>query len=167
MFKRYIWLVLAAVFFISNLFVGSAMAVELDEATRTIQLNEQGDTVVLSNEQVAIGRKLFNEACATCHVQGITKTNPSVGLDSESLSGAYPNRNNIESMVDYLKNPTTYDGLEEISELHPSMKSTDIFPKMRGLTEEDLVAISGYILLQPKVLGDMWGAGKTRYSAPS
>ncbi|MEB3252007.1 MAG: cytochrome c-550, partial [Cyanobacteriota bacterium] len=48
----------------------------------------------------------------------------------------------------------------------PSKKSADIFPKMRSLTEEDLVAISGHILLQPKVIGDMWGTGKTRFSAP-
>ncbi|MEO0868495.1 MAG: cytochrome c-550, partial [Cyanobacteria bacterium J06642_11] len=42
-----------------------------------------------------------------------------------------------------------------------------IFPKMRSLTDDDLTAISGFILLQPKVMGDMWGAGKTRFSAPA
>ncbi len=168
MLKKCIWLVVATVFLVGNLFVGSnAMAAELDEATRTIPLNEQGDTVVLSLEQVALGRKNFNYACATCHVQGITKTNPNVGLEPEALEGAYPSRNNLEALVDYLNNPTTYDGLTEISELHPSMKSTDIFPKMRSLTDDDVEAISGYILLQPKVLGGMWGAGKTRFSAPA
>ncbi|NEP17490.1 MAG: cytochrome c-550 [Leptolyngbya sp. SIO4C1] len=166
MFKRYIWLVVAAVFFISNLFVGSAIAAELDEETRTVTLNEQGETVTLSLEQVAQGRKQFNYACASCHVQGITKTNPNVGLEPAALAGAYPSRDNLEALVDYLHNPTTYDGLVEISELHPSTQSTDIFPKMRSLTEDDLVAISGYILLQPKVIGDMWGGGKARYSAP-
>jgi photosystem II cytochrome c550 len=166
MFKRYIWLAVAAVFFISNLFVGSAMAAELDEATRTVKLNEQGDTVVLTLEQVAQGRKQFNYACATCHVQGITKTNPTVGLEPEALAGAFPARDNVEALVDYLHNPTTYDGLTEISELHPSTKSSDIFPKMRSLTEDDLTAVSGYILLQPKVIGGMWGGGKSRYSAP-
>ena len=168
MFKKYIWLVVAAVFLVGNLCVGgNAMAAELDETIRTIPLNEQGDTVVLSLEQVSQGRRKFNYACATCHVQGITKTNPNVGLEPEALEGAYPNRNNLEALVDYLNNPTTYDGLIEISELHPSTQSTDIFPKMRSLTDDDLVAISGYILLQPKVMGDMWGAGKTRFSAPA
>ncbi|MEM8806523.1 MAG: photosystem II cytochrome c-550 [Cyanobacteria bacterium P01_G01_bin.38] len=166
MFKRYIWLVIATVFFISNLVMGSATAAELDRETRTLPLNEQGDTFVISLEQVAQGRKQFNYACATCHVQGITKTNPSVGLEPEALEGAYPNRNNLEALVDYLHNPTTYDGLVEISELHPSTKSTDIFPKMRSFTEDDIVAVSGYILLQPKVLGGQWGGGKARYSAP-
>ena len=166
MFKRYIWLMIAAVFLISNLVMSSASAAELDREIRTVPLNEQGDTVVLSLSQVAQGRKQFNYACASCHVQGITKTNPSVGLEPEALEGAYPSRNNLEALVDYLHNPTTYDGLEEIYELHPSTRSTDIFPKMRSLTEDDLIAISGYILLQPKVIGAQWGGGKARYSAP-
>ena len=166
MLKRCIWLVAIALFFVSHLVMGEAIAAELDEATRTVKLNPEGDTLVLSIEQVARGRRQFNYACGTCHLSGITKTNPTVGLDSESLAGAYPPRDNIEALVDYLKNPTTYDGSTDISRLHPSTQSADIFPKMRSLTEEDLVAISGHILLQPKVIGDMWGGGKARYSAP-
>jgi len=146
--------------------MGDAIAAELDQATRTVKLNPQGDAVVLSLEQVTRGRRQFNYACGTCHVGGITKTNPTVGLDPESLAGALPPRDNIETLVSYLKEPTTYDGLTDISQVHPSKKSADIFPKMRSLTEEDLVAISGHILLQPKVIGDMWGTGKTRFSAP-
>ncbi|HEY9886877.1 MAG TPA: photosystem II cytochrome c-550 [Candidatus Obscuribacterales bacterium] len=166
MLKRCIWLAAIAVMVVSQFLAGPAVAAELDEATRTIKLNEQGDTFVLSLEQVARGRKQFNYACATCHVSGITKTNPTVGLDPESLAGALPPRDNVEAMVDYLKNPTTYDGLTEIAQLHPSLKSTDIFPKMRSLTEEDLVAVSGFILLQPKVIGNLWGGGKSTVSAP-
>jgi photosystem II cytochrome c550 len=166
MLKKCIWLAAIAVLVVSQLFNAPAFAAELDEATRTVKLNEQGDTVVLSLEQVSRGRKQFNYACGICHVSGITKTNPTVGLDSESLAGALPPRDNLESLVDYLKNPTTYDGLTEIYQLHPSTRSTDIFPKMRSLTEADLVAISGHILLQPKVIGPLWGGGKSTYSAP-
>ena len=166
MLKRCIWLVAIALFFVSHLVMGEAIAAELDEATRTVKLNPEGDTLVLSIEQVARGRRQFNYACGTCHLSGITKTNPTVGLDSESLAGAYPPRDNIEALVDYLKNPTTYDGSTDISRLHPNTQNADSFPKMRSLTEEDLVAISGHILLQPKVIGDMWGGGKARYSAP-
>jgi photosystem II cytochrome c550 len=57
-------------------------------------------------------------------------------------------------------NPTTYDGELEISELHPSKKSADIYPEMRNLTDEELEAIAGHILLQPKILGKGWGGGK-------
>ncbi|HZG40725.1 MAG TPA: photosystem II cytochrome c-550 [Nodosilinea sp.] len=166
MLKRCIWLVAVALFFVSHLVMGDAVAAELDEGTRTVLLNPEGDTLVLSLEQVTRGRRQFNYACGTCHVGGITKTNPTVGLDPDSLAGALPPRDNLEALVDYLKEPTTYDGLTDISQVHPSKKSADIFPKMRSLTEEDLVAISGHILLQPKVIGDMWGAGKTRFSAP-
>jgi photosystem II cytochrome c550 len=62
-----------------------------------------------------------------------------------------------------MKSPTTYDGLESISEIHPSIQSADIFPKMRTLTDEDLFAISGHILLQPKVVSEKWGGGKIYY----
>jgi photosystem II cytochrome c550 len=62
-----------------------------------------------------------------------------------------------------MNNPTTYDGQTEISELHPSTKSTDIFPKMRNLTQDDLKVIAGHILIQPKVVGAKWGGGKIYY----
>jgi photosystem II cytochrome c550 len=62
-----------------------------------------------------------------------------------------------------MKNPTTFDGQEEIYEVHPSLRSTDIFPTMRGLTDKDLRLIAGYILYQPKVKGIGWGGGKVYY----
>ena len=163
MFRRLIGVVVVTMLLTLQMLVGSATAVELDEAIRTVPLNAQGDTVVLSLEQVKEGKRLFNYACAQCHAGGVTKTNQNVGLEPEALAGALPNRNNIEGLVDYMKNPTTYDGEIEISELHPSIKSANIFPVMRNLTEEDLKAIAGHILLQPKVVGTKWGGGKIYY----
>lgn len=163
MFRRLIGVVVATVLLTFQLFVGNATAVELDKATRTVTLNDQGDTVVLSLKQVKEGKRLFQYACAQCHVGGVTKTNQNVGLEPEALSLATPNRNSIEGLVDYMKNPTTYDGEEDISELHPSTKSADIFTEMRNLTDEDLKAIAGHILLQPKVVGSKWGGGKIYY----
>ncbi|MBF2073986.1 MAG: cytochrome c-550 [Synechococcales cyanobacterium C42_A2020_086] len=163
MFKKCIWVVAIMVCLAFQMFAGGAMAAELDKATRTVPLNDKGDTVVLSLEQVSEGKRLFNYACGQCHVGGITKTDPNVGLDPETLALATPRRDNLEALVDYMHNPTTYDGLENISELHPSTQSTDIFPKMRNLTEDDLVAIAGHILLQPKVVGPKWGGGKIYY----
>ena len=151
----------AALFFTAN--VNPAQALELDEDTRTVVLDTKGNTVVITPEQVKRGKRLFNNACGTCHVGGLTKTNPNVGLDTESLSLATPPRDNITALVGYMKDPTTYDGLDSISELHPSIKSADIFPKMRSLTDEDLFAISGHILLQPKVVNEKWGGGKIYY----
>ena len=151
----------AALFFTAN--VNPAQALELDEDTRTVVLDTKGNTVVITPEQVKRGKRLFNNACGTCHVGGLTKTNPNVGLDTESLSLATPARDNITSLVGYFKDPMTYDGLDSISEVHPSIKSADIFPKMRSLTDEDLFAIAGHILLQPKVVNEKWGGGKIYY----
>ncbi|MBD2461209.1 cytochrome c-550 [Oscillatoria sp. FACHB-1407] len=163
MLKKSIWLAVVTIIFVLQMFVGTAAAAELDEATRTVKLNESGDTVVLSLKQVSEGKRLFNYACGQCHVGGITKTDPNVGLDPEALAGATPPRDSIASLVDYMHDPTTYDGLEPIAELHPSTQSTDIFPKMRNLTEDNLRDIAGHILLQPKVVGEKWGGGKIYY----
>jgi photosystem II cytochrome c550 len=143
-------------------FSSFSFAAELTEAIRTVPLNSN-QTITLSLEQVKRGKRLFNNTCSVCHTGGITKTNPNVGLDLEALSLATPARNTVESLVDYMKNPTTFDGLESIAEIHPSIKSADIFPKMRSLTEEDLVAIAGHILIQPKVVAEKWGGGKIYY----
>lgn len=163
MFKKLIGLAVVTILLTFGLVIGSATAVELSEATRTVALNDKGDTTVLSLKQVQEGKRLFNYACAQCHAGGVTKTNQNVGLDPEALAGATPPRNNIEGLVDYMKNPTTYDGEEEIAEIHPSTKSADIYAAMRNLTEDDLVAIAGHILMQPKIVGDKWGGGKIYY----
>ncbi len=34
---------------------------------------------------------------------------------------------------------------------------------MRSLSDEDLFAISGHVLLQPKLAGEKWGGGKIYY----
>jgi photosystem II cytochrome c550 len=163
MFRRLIGVVVVTILLTLQMLVGSATALELNEAIRTVPLNDKGDTIVLSLEQVKEGKRLFNFACAQCHAGGVTKTNQNVGLEPEALAGALPNRNNIEGLVDYMKNPTTYDGEREISEIHPSIKSANIFKVMRNLTDDNLKAIAGHILLQPKVVGTKWGGGKIYY----
>ena len=111
-----------------NIFNANVLAIDLDEATRTVTVDGSGKTTVLTPEQVKRGKRLFNATCGACHVGGITKTNPNIGLDPEALSLATPRRDNIAALVDYLKNPTSYDGLDSIAEVHPSIKSADIYP---------------------------------------
>nr|YP_009545212.1 photosystem II cytochrome c550 [Synura uvella]AYO28366.1 photosystem II cytochrome c550 [Synura uvella] len=147
-------------FFVIN--ASNSNAIELDDAIRTVPLTSTKN-VTLTPEQVKRGKRLFINTCSVCHTGGITKTNPNVGLDTEALSLATPARNTIEGLVDYLKNPTTFDGLESIAEIHPSVKSADIFPKMRTLTEDDLFTIAGHILIQPKIVAEKWGGGKIYY----
>ena len=154
------FLVLVGIF---SIFVTTASAIDLDEATRTVVKDNSGKTVVLTPEQIKRGKRLFNATCGACHVGGITKTNPNVGLDPEALSLATPRRDNIDGLIDFLKNPTSYDGLESIAEVHPSLKSADIYPRMRSITDDDLYAIAGHILLQPKIVTEKWGGGKIYY----
>jgi len=163
MFKKYFTVFAISFFCMFNLFSTSASAIDLDEATRTVVVDSTGTTTVLSPEQVKRGKRLFNATCGACHVGGMTKTNPNVGLDPEALSLATPRRDNIASLVDYLKNPTSYDGLESIAEVHPSIKSADIYPRMISLTDEDLYSIAGHIMLQPKIVTEKWGGGKIYY----
>ena len=163
MFKKYFKFCALILFGISNIFVTTASAIDLDEATRTVTVNSTGNTTVLTPEQVKRGKRLFNATCGACHVGGVTKTNPNVGLDPEALSLATPRRDNIDALVDYIKNPTTYDGLDSIAEVHPSIKSADIYPRMRSLTDEDLYSIAGHIMLSPKILTEKWGGGKIYY----
>ncbi|MGI8501188.1 MAG: photosystem II cytochrome c-550 [Hassallia sp.] len=163
MLKRLIGIILATVLLTFQFIVGSATALELTAQTRTVPFNDSGDTTVLSLKEVKEGKRLFNFACAQCHAGGVTKTNQNVGLAPEDLALATPKRDNIAGLVDYMKNPTTYDGEVEISEIHPSIKSSDVFPQMRNLTDEDLKAIAGHVLLQPKVVGNQWGGGKIYY----
>ena len=150
-------------FCIFNSFGFNALAIDLDEATRTVVSDSSGKTTVLSPEQVKRGKRIFNATCGACHLGGITKTNPNVGLDPEALSLATPRRDNIAALVDYLNNPVTYDGIESIAEVHPSIKSADIYPRMRSMTDEDLFSIAGHIMLQPKIVTEKWGGGKIYY----
>ena len=163
MLKRSILFVAIAATFIFQIFVKGAMAIELDTNTRTVTLNEAGDTIVLTEDQVAIGKKLFNDTCAVCHLTGGTKTNPNVNLGADALALAFPPRDNLEALVEYMKDPMSYDGAYNIAEVHPAISSADIFPKMRNLTEDDLVAMAGHILIQPKVNPDRWATGKTKF----
>jgi photosystem II cytochrome c550 len=160
MLKRCLLLAVATVFFAFQAFVGSVNAAELDDATRTVPLNAQGENTTLTLKQAAIGKKIFQGTCSQCHAGGITKTDPNVGLDPEALSLATPPRDNVEALVEFIKDPKTYDGAMSIAETHPSIKSKDTFTEMKNLTEDDLYALSGHILIQPKVVGDQWGGGK-------
>ena len=163
MFKKSSQFFCLVFFSLFSLSIRVASAIELDVATRTVVADESGKTIVLTPEQVKRGKRLFNATCGACHVGGISKTNPNVGLDPEALSLATPRRDNLAALVDYLNNPTSYDGLESIAETHPSIKSADVYPRMRSVTDEDLTAIAGHILLQPKVVSEKWGGGKTYY----
>ena len=161
--KNFTLLLCSVIIFLFSCVILPAYSIELDEATRTVTLDSSSKTVTLTPEQVKRGKRLFNNSCAQCHNGGITKTNPNIGLELESLSLATPARDNVLNLIDYMKDPTSYDGQNSIAELHPSIKSAEIFPKMKNLTDEDLFSMAGYILLQPTIAQEKWGGGKIYY----
>lgn len=150
--------------FLTLAFVWSedAIAIEIAPEARTVQLNSAGEQKTLSVSELMHGQEKFSSSCAKCHLDGGTKTNPNIDLGPERLSLAMPERNSIEGIVDFLNDPTTYDGLQSLSELHPSTAELELFPQMKSLNEEDLSAIAGYILAQPKIVGDQWAGGKPK-----
>lgn len=128
-----------------------------------VPVDGKGKTTTLTKEQLVRGKRLFVASCANCHVGGGTRTNQNVGLSTEELSGAAPSRANLEGMVNFLNAPTTYDGLYDISENHPSIKSADVFPKMRTMKQKDLIDMSAYILYENQAIPEKWGGGKIYY----
>mmetsp|Transcript_104735 Transcript_104735/g.254216 ORF Transcript_104735/g.254216 Transcript_104735/m.254216 type:complete len:230 (-) Transcript_104735:89-778(-) len=140
---------------------GSPALADLEDTA--IPVDGKGKTVNLTKEEIIRGKRLFNAACATCHVGGGTRTNQNVGLGFEELSGAQPARNTVEGLVDYLNAPTTYDGLKDISEVHPSIKAADLWPKMQTMKQKDLYDMSAYILYQNFTIPEKWGGGKQYY----
>ncbi|AOY83910.1 photosystem II cytochrome c-550 [Moorena producens JHB] len=158
--KRFILLITATLFFAFHIAVGSSAAEDIPEPLRTVPLNEAGDIVVMTNLELKEGKELFNDKCAVCHKGGYTKTNPNIRLGAKYLALAIPPRDNLEGIIDYLNNPTTYDGEIEISELHPSTKSADLFRSMRNVTKNDLRNIAGYMLYKLNQRPGTWGCGK-------
>merc|ERR1719382_848566 len=141
----------------------SAGPARADVEDVAIPVDGKGKTTSLSKETLNRGKKLFNASCAICHVGGGTRTNQNVGLALEELNGAFPPRGSIEGLVDYLNNPTTYDGLRDISENHPSIRGQDVWPKMRSMKQQDLYDISGYIMYNTQTIPEKWDGGKQYY----
>ncbi|NEQ69283.1 MAG: photosystem II cytochrome PsbV2 [Symploca sp. SIO2D2] len=85
------------------------------EATEPVSLDmdRQGNTKLFSEEDLSTGKELFEKNCLNCHVGGETLPFPPVSLALDTLAGATPPRNNINGIVNFLRQPMTYDGYEE------------------------------------------------------
>ncbi|MGQ9838128.1 MAG: photosystem II cytochrome c-550 [Cyanobacteriota bacterium] len=118
------------------------------------------ESITFTEKELARGKKLFASTCAQCHVGGQTYPNPDVSLKLSDLEGATPPRDNVLAIVDYIKNPVTYDGTESLLEYHPNTQLLSEYPRLRNLSDEDLKLIAGYILVQAKTLPG-WGGTKS------
>ncbi len=130
-----------------------------DPAIRTVPLTES-EMITFADAELAQGKRLFNAACGRCHVGGQTYANPDVSLKLEDLEGAFPPRDTVMAMVDYIQNPTTYDGADSLVEYHPNTQLKSEYPRLRNLSDEDLKLISGYIMVQARFLPG-WGGTKS------
>ena len=137
-----------------------AMAAQWDAETLTVPASPGGQQVTFSEADIKAGSKLFKGNCGPCHNAGITKTNQNVGLDPETLALATPARDNVDALVAFMKDPSSFDGEYSIADTHPGISSSDVYVQMRSLNDDDLRLIAGYILTAEKVQGDQWGGGK-------
>ena len=117
---------------IGLVFTSQADAASWDAETLTVPADPEGIQVTFSEQEFNTGRKVFNTSCGTCHAGGITKTNHNVGLDPETLALATPARDNVDALVDYVREPTSYDGEYSIADLHPSIRDAELYPAMRS-----------------------------------
>ena len=78
-----------------------------------LDLDAQGQTRLFSAEDFSAGKRLFEQNCLNCHVGGATLPDPTISLSLTALKGATPPRDDINSLVAYLRSPMTYDGSED------------------------------------------------------
>lgn len=82
--------------------------------TEPVALDLDGSqTRLFAPDDFGVGKRLFENNCKNCHLGGATLPNPSVSLSLAALQGAVPQRDNVNNLVDYLRQPMTYDGTEE------------------------------------------------------
>jgi photosystem II cytochrome c550 len=75
-----------------------------------LDVDGKGQTKPFSGEDLSVGKELFEAHCLNCHVGGATLPDPAVSLALDTLAGATPPRDNINGIVNFLREPMTYDG---------------------------------------------------------
>lgn len=71
------------------------------------------DTQLFTAEEFSQGKHLFEENCINCHVGGITLPDPDVSLSLVALQNATPPRDTVLALMEFLRQPMTYDGQAE------------------------------------------------------
>lgn len=110
--------------------------------------DDSGHLLTVSPRQLQTGKTLFQNACINCHVGGITLPNPSVSLSLTDLTGAMPPRNTIKALMEYQRQPLSYDGsTDEVS-------CRTVSPQW--MNEEDLTSLAAFLLRSAQVAPG-WG----------
>ncbi len=72
--------------------------------------DESGLSITISPKQLETGKTLFQDSCINCHVGGVTLPNPRISLSLSDLAGATPPRDTIKALMEYQRDPLSYDG---------------------------------------------------------
>ncbi|MEN9221990.1 MAG: photosystem II cytochrome PsbV2 [Thermostichus sp. BF3_bins_97] len=75
-----------------------------------LPLDAEGHTLTFTPEQLTEGKNRFQSACLNCHVGGATLPAPNISLSLQDLRGATPPRDTIRALVEYQRDPLSYDG---------------------------------------------------------
>jgi photosystem II cytochrome c550 len=114
-----------------------------------LTIDDSGATRPFSIEEISKGKRLFEDSCKNCHVGGATLPNPLISLSLETLKGATPPRDNIASLVAYMREPLSYDGTEEAFGCRQVPES--------WLSQTEVENLSAFILRAAQT-GPGWGA---------
>ncbi|MFS8859308.1 photosystem II cytochrome PsbV2 [Synechococcus sp. B60.1] len=72
----------------------------------------EGHMLTFTPEQLTDGKNRFQAACLNCHVGGSTLPAPNISLSLKALRGATPPRDTIQALMEYQRDPRSYDGTE-------------------------------------------------------
>ncbi|BAY26993.1 cytochrome c550 [Calothrix sp. NIES-2100] len=122
LFGRYLFGVLVIVLLVYHSSTLPAFAANIDPYIRrylhvtepiSLNLDGQGNTRLFTPLELSAGKQMFETNCINCHVGGATLPDPQVSLALKTLQGANPPRDRINALVNFMRQPMTYDGSQE------------------------------------------------------
>jgi len=69
-----------------------------------------------AGEYVKDVKNRFQSACSNCHVGGATLSAPNISLSLKDLRGSTPPRDTLQALMEYQRDPRSYDGSDSIYE---------------------------------------------------
>jgi len=114
-----------------------------------LPLDAAGHTLTFTPEQLTDGKNRFQSACLNCHVGGATLPAPNISLSLKDLRGATPPRDTLQALMEYQRDPRSYDGSDSSYGCRPVPPS--------WMDDEALRNLSAFILRAAQVAPG-WGS---------
>ena len=175
--KKAVWMVLAAVAVTVTACSGEQggdagkasepAATSVEASAIAVVADATGTKQNFTSAQFKEGQKLIKANCGKCHVGGQTYGTynvKEVNLSMKALSEATPPRSNIASLINYMSEPTSYDGTDKLYDTgrHPKyVEQGKAGPDNQVIvrTKEELNLIAAFILKEA-TYNTSWGKGK-------